>query len=92
MYGIAYYYEMCSVMQINNIAASGRGMKDPAHKDKKGSPQAVGNITHMIPRLRSGSVRLNNFDSQNYSLTDLKHQPGKSIQDDILVCGLKVIV
>ena len=36
------------------------------------SPQAAGNITHRIPRLRSGSVRLNNFVSQNYSLTDLK--------------------
>jgi hypothetical protein len=52
-------------------------MEDPTHKAKKVSPQAVGNITHMIPRLRSGSVRLNNFDSQNYSLTDLS-QPENS--------------
>ena len=35
------------------------------------SQQAAGNITPDIPRLRSGSVRLNNFVSQNYSLTDL---------------------
>jgi len=29
------------------------------------SPQAAGNITQEIPRLSSGSVRLNNFASQN---------------------------
>ena len=35
------------------------------------SPQGAGNITHEILRLRSGSVRLINFVSQNQSLTDL---------------------
>jgi len=44
------------------------------------SPQATGNlppgrrgITHKIPQRRSGSVRLNNFVSQNYSLPNLTY-------------------
>jgi hypothetical protein len=50
------------------------------------SPQVAGNITHMIPRLRSGSVRLNNFVSQNYSLTDLKEEEDKKL---IMIPGTK---
>ena len=38
------------------------------------APQGTGNITTVIPRLRSGSVRLNNFVSQNYSLTGLGYK------------------
>jgi hypothetical protein len=32
------------------------------------------NTTKEIPRIRSESIRLNNFVSQNYSLTDLSFQ------------------
>ena len=35
-------------------------------------PKGRGIEPGVIPRLRSGSVRLNDFDTQNQSLTDLK--------------------
>jgi len=54
---------------MNHLAASGRGIY-------KGYPFNIAPKWRGIkpqenPRLRSGSVRLNNFVFQNYSLTDL---------------------
>ncbi len=53
------------------------------------SPQGAGNITHEILRLRSGSLRIINFVSQNQSLTDLIFVIG--IRDFALLNSRKAI-
>jgi len=55
---------------MNYFAASGRGIYKGFPIDI--APRGQGIRPQNIPRLHSGSVRLNNFVSQNYSLTVLK--------------------